>query len=146
VLVAWGIVVTVAIGFAVGFRPGSLTDSLIAVGLSVLFGFAFTWMFITIGLLAGSAQAAQGMSMLVFPLTFVSSAYVAVDTMPGWMQPIARNQPVTAMVDAARSWVIDDPAATLGHGPAYLTVRALLWSLALVAVFAPLATARYARS
>ena len=147
VLVAWGIVVTVAIGFAVGFRPaGSLTDSLIAVGLSVLFGFAFTWMFITIGLLAGSAQAAQGVSMLVFPLTFASSAYVAVDTMPGWMQPIARNQPVTAMVDAARSWVIDDPAATLGHGPAYLTVRALLWSLALVAVFAPLATARYARS
>lgn len=147
VLVAWGIVVTVAIGFAVGFRPaGSLTDSLIAVGLSVLFGFAFTWMFITIGLLAGSAQAAQGMSMLVFPLTFASSAYVAVDTMPGWMHPIARNQPVTAMVDAARSWVIDDPAATLGHGPAYLTVRALLWSLALVAVFAPLATARYARS
>lgn len=147
VLVAWGIVVTVAIGFAVGFRPaGSLSDSLIAVGLSVLFGFAFTWMFITIGLLAGSAQAAQGMSMLVFPLTFASSAYVAVDTMPGWMHPIARNQPVTAMVDAARSWVIDDPAATLGHGPAYLTVRALLWSLALVAVFAPLATARYARS
>jgi ABC-2 type transport system permease protein len=86
------------------------------------------------------------MSLLVFPLTFVSSAYVAVDTMPGWMQPIARNQPVTAMVDAVRSWVIEDPVANLGHGPAYLTARALLWSLALVVVFAPLAISRYARS
>ena len=89
-----------AIGFAVGFRPaGSVAESLIALGLCVVFGFAFTWLFILIGLLAGSAQAAQGMSLLVFPLTFVSSAYVPVDTMPGWMQPFARNQPITAMVD-----------------------------------------------
>jgi ABC-2 type transport system permease protein len=146
-LVTWGIVVTTAIGLAIGFRPaGSVLDSLIAFGLCVIFGFAFTWMFITIGLVSGSAQAAQGMSLLVFPLTFVSSAYVAVDTMPGWMQPIARNQPLTAMVDAARSWVIDDPATHLGHGPALLTAKALLWSLALVVLFAPLAVARYARS
>jgi ABC-2 type transport system permease protein len=146
-LLTWGIIVTTAIGLVIGFRPaGSLTDSLVALGLCVGFGFAFTWMFIGIGLVSGSAQAAQGMSLLVFPLTFVSSAYVAVDTMPGWMQPIARNQPVTAMVDAVRSWVIEDPAANLGHSPGYLTAKALLWSVALVAVFAPAAIARYARS
>jgi ABC-2 type transport system permease protein len=146
-LVAWGVVVTSAIGLAIGFRPaGTVLDSLAAVGLCVLFGFAFTWLFIVIGLTSGSAQAAQGMSLLVFPLTFVSSAYVAVDTMPGWMQPIARNQPVTAMVDAIRSWVIDDPGANLGHSPGFLTARALLWSVALVLVFAPVAIARYARS
>jgi ABC-2 type transport system permease protein len=146
-LATWGIVVTAAIGFVIGFRPaGSVLDSVVALGLCVIFGFAFTWMFITIGLVSGSAQAAQGMSLLVFPLTFVSSAYVAVDTMPGWMQPIARNQPVTAMVDAARAWVIDDPAANLGHSPAFLTAKALLWSVALVVLFAPVAIARYARS
>jgi ABC transporter DrrB family efflux protein len=146
-LVTWGVLVTVAIGLAVGFRPaGSLLDSLVALGLCTIFGFAFTWLFLGIGLVSGSPQAAQGMSLLVFPLTFVSSAYVAVDTMPGWMQPIARNQPVTAMVDAVRSWVIDDPAANLGHGPAYLTARALLWSAALIVLFAPLAIRRYARS
>jgi ABC-2 type transport system permease protein len=146
-LVTWGVLVTTAIGVAIGFRPaGSPVDSLVALGLCVVFGFAFTSMFLLIGLVSGSAQAAQGMSLLVFPLTFVSSAYVAVDTMPGWMQPIARNQPVTAMVDAVRSWVIDDPAANLGHSPGYLTAKALLWSIALVAVFAPVAIARYARS
>ena len=88
----WGAAVTTAIGFAVGFRlHGTVAGALVAFVLVVVFGFAFTWMFMLIGLVAGSAQAAQGMSLLVFPLTFVSSAYVPVDTMPGWMQPIART-------------------------------------------------------
>jgi ABC transporter DrrB family efflux protein len=144
VLVAWGAAVTTAIGVAVGFRPaGTVADSLVAFGLTVLFGFAFTWLFIVIGLVAGSAQAAQGMSLLVFPLVFVSSAYVPVDTMPGWMQPFARNQPISAMVDAVRSWVIDDPVAVLGHTPGALTAKALLWAVALVVAFAPIAVARY---
>jgi ABC-2 type transport system permease protein len=144
VLVVWGATVTTAIGFAVGFRPhGSVAGALFAFGLVVLFGFAFTWLFMLMGLMAGSAQAAQGMSLLVFPLTFMSSAYVPVDTMPGWMQAFARNQPITAMVDSVRAWVIDDPTAALGHSAWYFTVRALLWSVALIVVFAPIAVARY---
>ena len=144
VLVVWGAAVTTAIGFAVGFRPeGSVAGALFAFVLVVTFGFAFTWLFILIGLVSGSAQAAQGMSLLVFPLTFVSSAYVPVSTMPGWMQPIARNQPITAMVDAVRAWVIDDSTAVLGHSAWYFTVRALLWSAAIVLAFAPLAVRRY---
>jgi ABC-2 type transport system permease protein len=146
VLVAWGVVTTLAVGFAVGFRPaGPLTDTLMAVGLTVVFGFAFCWLFMLIGLLAGSAQAAQGMSMIVFPLTFVSSAYVAIDTMPGWMQAFARNQPITAMVDAVRAWLVDDPVGTLGHTPGYFTARALLWVVVIVAALAPLATTAYAK-
>jgi ABC-2 type transport system permease protein len=145
-LVGWGVVVTLAVGVAVGFRPGgTLADSLIACGLTVLFGFAFCWLFILIGLVSGSAQAAQGMSMIVFPLTFVSSAYVAVETLPGWMQTFARNQPITAMIDAVRAWFVEDPVSSLGHTPGYFTVKALLWTAGLVAVFAPLATAMYAR-
>ena len=63
------------------------------VRLTILYGFAFVWLFIAMGLMAGSPQAAQGLSFLVFPLSFVSSAYVPVATMPGWMQGFASNQP-----------------------------------------------------
>jgi ABC-2 type transport system permease protein len=146
-LVAWGAAITTAIGFAVGFRV--TTDWLSAVAafaLVVLFGFAFTWLFITIGLYAGNAQAAQGMSLLVFPLSFVSSAYVPVDSMPGWLQPIAEHQPLTAMVGSVRALALgDDAQAVLGHSASWFTVRALLWSVAIVAVFAPLATRTFAR-
>jgi ABC-2 type transport system permease protein len=143
-LVVWGAAVSTAIGFAVGFRPqGSIAGALFAFVLVVVFGFAFTWLFISIGLVSGSAQAAQGMALLVFPLTFVSSAYVPVATMPGWMQPIAEHQPITVMVDAVRSWVIDDPTAVLGHSPSYFTVRALLWSAAIILTFAPIAVKKY---
>src|SRR3974390_1809733 len=76
VLVAWGAFVMTVVGFAVGFRLGGTTAAgLAAFGLTILYGFAFVWMFITMGLAAGSPQAAQGLSFLVFPLRFVASAY-----------------------------------------------------------------------
>jgi ABC-2 type transport system permease protein len=144
----WNLAVTVAISFLIGFRiHGDLPSALAAFGLCVVFGFAFVWLFVCMGLVAGNAQAAQGMSLLVFPFTFVSSAYVEVDTMPGWMQPIAENQPITPMVDAVRSLVLGDPAlAGLSHSTGHYVVLSLLWSAALIAVFAPLAIARYRRS
>src|SRR5262249_2195176 len=98
----WALAVTTAIGFAVGFRldaPASAAAA--AFAMAVLFGFAFAWVFICIGLFAGNAQAAQGMSLLVFPLTFVSSAYVPVASMPSWMRGIANNQPISVMTNAA---------------------------------------------
>src|ERR671931_2389917 len=96
----WGLVITTAIGFAVGFRiHGSVGQALAAFGLLLVLGFAFEWVFITLGLFAGNAQAAQGMALMVFPLTFVSSAYVPVASMPGWMRPVADHQPVTVVVD-----------------------------------------------
>ena len=55
------------------------------------------------GLFAGNAQAAQGMGMIVFPLAFISSAYVPVSSMPGWLQVFAKHQPLTYMVDAVRA-------------------------------------------
>jgi ABC transporter DrrB family efflux protein len=147
-LLAWGIAITTAIGFLVGFRlHGTVGQGLAALGLCVVYGFAFTWLFITIGLVTGNAQAAQGMSLLVFPLTFVSSAYVPVDSMPGWMQPIAEHQPITAMVNAVRSLALGDPAqAGLSGTTAHWVVLSLAWSVALVAVAAPVAVARYRRS
>jgi ABC-type multidrug transport system permease subunit len=86
------------------------------------------------------------MSLLVFPLTFVSSAYVPVDSMPGWMQPIAEHQPITAMTNAVRSLCVGDPALIgLSGSITHWVLLSLAWSVGLVLVFAPLAVARYRR-
>jgi len=144
---AWSTAFTAAIAFAVGFRlHGSAVDGLAAFGLVITFGFAFEWLFITLGLVAGNAQAAQGMGMIVFPFAFISSAYVPVDSMPGWLQLFAEHQPLTCMVDAVRALTLGPQAdALLGHPASYFVTRALLWTLAIVAAFLPLAVAKYRR-
>ena len=115
-------------------------------GCACVFGFAFTWLFICIGSFAGSAQAAQGMSLLVFPLTFVSSAYVPVASMPGWLQPFAEHQPITYMVDAVRALTLGSRVQVeLGHPASYYIARALVWTAAILAVAVPLAVAKYRR-
>jgi ABC-2 type transport system permease protein len=144
-LLALGLAATTAIGFAVGFRPlGSTAEALAAFGLVVAFGFAFMWLFVFVGLVAGNVQAAQGMSLLIFPLSFVSSAMVPVDSMPGWLQPVAEHQPITVMTNAVRSLALGDPslAGLSGTTTHYVTVS-LLWAVGLVAVFAPLAVAKF---
>jgi ABC-2 type transport system permease protein len=139
--------VTVAIGFAVGFRlHGSVLQGLAAFGLVIVFGFAFEWLFITMGLFAGNSQTAQGMGMIVFPLAFISSAYVPVDSMPSWLQIFATHQPLTYMVDAVRSLTLgSQSSALLGHPASYFVVRSLLWAGAIFVVSVPLAVARYRR-
>ena len=143
-LVAWGVLVMTVVGFAVGFRLGGTTAAgLAAFGLTILYGFAFVWMFITMGLAAGSPQAAQSLSFLVFPLSFVSSAYVPVSTMPGFLQGFATYQPMTPMVNTVRILTGGPQAqALLGHSLSYYLVPALLWTAGLVLVFAPLAVLR----
>ena len=134
---AWSIVFTAALGFAFGFRlPGSAADGLAALGLCLLYGLVFTVVFIVIGLFAPNAQAAQGMSMIAFILAFISSTYVPPASMPGWLQPFSKYQPITPMVDAVRS--------ALTGGTQDLAI-ALIWSAALVVVFAPVAVLRYRR-
>jgi ABC transporter DrrB family efflux protein len=143
----WSLAVTAAIGFAVGFRiHGPVSDAFLAFGFLIVFGFAFEWLFVTLGLFAGSAQAAQGMALLVFPLTFVSSAYVPVETMPGWLQGFANHQPLTSMVDSVRALTQGASAeALLGHPAEYYVVRSLAWAVGIVLVFVPIAVARYRR-
>ena len=144
----WGLLVAIAVGLGVGFRPdGSAAGDLAALGLCVVFGFAFEWVFLVVGLLAGTPQAAQGLAFLIFPLTFVSSAYVPVGSMPGWLQAFAQHQPVTYMVDAVRALTLGPASAEqLGHSAAYFTAWALVWAAGTVLVFAPLAVYKYRRS
>jgi ABC-2 type transport system permease protein len=131
----WSIIFTAALGFAFGFRlPATAADGLAALGLCLLYGLVFTVVFIVIGLFAPNAQAAQGMSMIAFVLAFISSTYVPPSSMPGWLQPFARYQPVTPMVNAVRS------ALT---GGTHDLATALIWSAALIIAFTPVAIIRY---
>ncbi len=144
---AIGLTVTTLVGFAVGFRSSaSILSLLTAIGLCLVASFAFTWLFVWLGILAGTPQGAQGIGLLVFPFTFVSSAFVPVASMPGWMQPIAEQQPLTQLVNAVRAFSLGDKAeALLGHPASYFAVRSLLWSLLFMVLFAPLAARRYQR-
>jgi ABC-2 type transport system permease protein len=134
----WAIATTAAFGFAFGFRlPGSWQQGLAAFGLCVLYAVVFTVVFIVMGLFAPSAQAAQGMALIAFVFAFISSAYVPATSMPGWLQPFSKYQPVTPMVDAVRS-LLTGSASDVG--------LALAWSGLLIAVFTPVAVLRYRRA
>jgi ABC-2 type transport system permease protein len=132
---AWSICATVAFGFLFGFRlEGGVEDALAALGLCLVYGVVFTFVFMVMGLVAPNVQAAQGISMIAFVFAFCSSTYVPVDSMPGWLQAFARYQPVTPMVDAVRSALVGS-SGDVG--------LALVWSALLIAIFGPLAVLRY---
>jgi ABC-2 type transport system permease protein/oleandomycin transport system permease protein len=132
------LVVMLVVGFAVGFRFG--TSALEVVGgiaLALLVGYAFSWVFALIGLVASYPEAANAYGFVIlFPVTFVSSAFVPVESMPSWLQPIAEHNPFTYMVNAARALFIGTPAGDQ-------IWLAVLWSLGIAAVFSVLAVWRY---
>jgi ABC-2 type transport system permease protein len=146
-LIMWGTFVSVVVGFLVGFRPhGGILGFVAAMGLCIVFAAAFSWVGIFLGLSAGSAQAAQGLSFAVFPLIFVSSAYVPVESMPGWLQPIAANQPVTAMVGAVRALTLGgNTTQLLGHSTTWFVIRSLFWAVLISTVFAALSARRFSK-
>lgn len=135
---AWSILATAAFGFLFGFRlGGTVLDGLAALGLCLVYGIVFTLVFIVIGLFAASVQAAQGLSLIAFVFAFISSAYVPAASMPGWLQPFAKYQPITPMVNAVRALI-------LGSGSD--VGLALAWSALFVVVFTPIAVLRYRRA
>jgi len=126
------------VGVAVGFRPeGNVLDWSIGLGLLLIFAFAFSWIGVTIGMLVGTPEAVQAaLFVFVFPLTFASSAFVPVDTMPSWLQGFAENQPLSRVIDMLRNVFLgqpyrEDALYTLG------------WSLLLLAIFFPVAISLY---
>jgi ABC-2 type transport system permease protein len=129
------------VGTLVGFSPaGGVLSVLAAAGVVLLFSFALSWMAALVGLSATDAETAQTtMFPLLFPLVFASSAFVPTDSMPGWLRVWADHQPVSATVDAAR-------ALTQGVASAGDVLPSILWSAAIIAVFAPLAVRRYRRT
>lgn len=139
--------VTLAVGFAVGFGlGGSIAQLALALALLAAFAFAFAWIFMWLGLVSGGSQAAQGLGILAVPFSFLSSAFVPIDSMPEVLQVFAEHQPLTFMVDAGRALMLGETAAIgLEHSTSYYAIGSLLWSMGLIAVFAPLTVLAYRR-
>jgi ABC transporter DrrB family efflux protein len=141
-LTLWSATITIGVGLAVGFRPkGNPPELLAAIALCVAFAAAFTWIHIFIGLAARTPQAAQALAFSVFPLVFVSSAYVPVASLPTWLRPIASAQPVTTMVDAVRSLTLG--SSHLDHASTWYITRSLTWAVAITIIFATLSIRRF---
>jgi ABC transporter DrrB family efflux protein len=138
---AISLTIMVVVGLLVGFHfDASLLEIVGGVLLMLLFGFAFSWIFAFLGLSASSAESAQSLGFIViFPLTFASSAFVPTDSMPGWLQTFADANPFTTTVDAMRALWIGDPAGNDIWG-------AVAWSVGLIVVFSVLSVARYRRA
>ena len=132
------IIVITIVGFAVGFRPtGSVVAYLGAALLMLIFAYCLSWGFAFIGLVAPTSEAAQAITFpLIFPITFASSIFVPISSMPSWLQGFATYQPVSQVTDAVRGLMDAQP-----HGAS--TWVALAWSLAVLMVLAPLAVRRY---
>jgi ABC transporter DrrB family efflux protein len=135
------LVVMLGVGLAVGFRfATSVPDVIGGIALLLLIGYAFSWVFAFLGLTASSPEASNAYGFIIlFPLTFVSSAFVPVESMPSWLEPIARNNPFTTMVNAARSLFVGVEAGNA-------VWAAIAWCIGIIAVFSVLAVWRYRRA
>ncbi|MDL9935183.1 ABC transporter permease [Gordonia sp. ABSL1-1] len=144
-----GIVVMAVTGLAIGWRiRGTIPEAVLAFALLILFGFAMIWFGILIGSWLRSVEAVNGfMFATLFPITFLSNAFVPTAPMPGWLQTIAEWNPMSALVQAMRVlWgngpeFGDDAALPLQ----YPVTATLLWILALTLVFGPFALRAYYR-
>jgi ABC-2 type transport system permease protein len=130
--------VMLAVAFAVGFRfEGTLVEAAAATGLLFFFSYAFSWIQALVGLSAGSVEAANSAGFLwMFPMTFVSSAFVDPSNMPGWLQPIANNNPFTIVTNASR-------ALYNGRDAGSDLWVALAWAIGITVVFAYLAIRKF---
>ncbi len=133
-------------GFVIGWRPDNGIPGVIAgLAIAVLFAYAMSWLMACVGLSVSDPESAQGIGLLVlFPIAFVSSAMVPTQGLPGWMQPIAEWNPVSAVAGSLRELFGNpNPAALRDNFPSQNPVLlAILWSLAIMAVCIPIARAR----
>jgi ABC-2 type transport system permease protein len=135
---ALSMVILLITGIIIGFSFQTTAGQVIAgMLLLLLFGYSFSWVFALVGLVAPSSESANSIGFIaVFPITFISSAFVPVASMPSVLQAFAKINPITYVVNALRALWIGAPAGNYIWG-------AILWSLAIIAVFAPLAVWRY---
>lgn len=141
-----GLLALMLTGFAMGWRwDEGIPSGLAAVGLLLLLRVAFIWLGIFLGLVLRTPEAAVIVQVLVWPIGFVSNAYVSPATMPGWLGALANANPMSATVAATRDLF---GAPTWGAGSlvdAHALALAVAWPLAILAVFVPLTVRRYLR-
>jgi len=138
------------VGFAVGFRVHTnLIEFLGGMGVVLLFGYAFSWIFATVGLAVGNPETAQAAAFPVMaPLVFASSAFVDPRSMPHWLAVWARNQPVSATANAVRALAgsYPVPPGTIPPSTVSLVLKAVAWCVGILVVFAPIAVRRYRKA
>ena len=147
-LTMWGLFVTAVLAFIVGYRlEADVVDVVLAVALIVLVAYCFSWVFITIGLVSKTAQAANGMAtLLVIPVAFISAAYVPANSLPSWLRPVADNQPFTVFSNALRGLTLGSPRAFgIGHTTTHWVVLTLVWCAGIFLVFSTIAIRRFSR-
>jgi ABC transporter DrrB family efflux protein len=135
------ILIIIGVGYAVGFRfLNGFIPAVAMIVLAIVFGVAICCISAYTGLAIGDEESVQAFGLIwLFPLTFLSSAFVPISTMPGWLQAFANNQPVTYVVDAMR-------ALALG-GPVWPSLwKSVLWLAGIFIVFVPLAVRAYRRA
>lgn len=129
------------VGTLVGFRfHNGFVAAVGALGMGVLFGFAFSWISATVGLYVRDPESVQAASFVwSFPLVFASSAFVPIETMPGWLQAWVKINPVALTIDTMRALVLGGPVMIHAW-------KAFVWVIAILLVFMPLAVRRYRRT
>lgn len=130
--------VMLTVGVLVGFRfEGGLVAGVLMLVTAVSFGWAMSWVLANIGMSVKDVETAQTAGFVwLFPLSFVSSVFTPVQTMPGWLQPIARNNPVTLVANLLRG-------LAMGVVTTSLVLPVVLWIVGITVVFAPMAVRRY---
>ena len=132
------LVIITGVGFAVGFRPGGgVLHYLEACLLMLVFAYCVSWGFAFVGLAAPNSETAQAMTFpLIFPLVFASVIFVPLYSMPGWLKPLANNQPISQTALAVRGLM---DGTSVGNS----VWVSLVWAVGLIAFLAPLAVNRY---
>ena len=136
------------LGYVLGFRPQTwLLPLLGGVLVAMMFAFALSWVMACIGLGVKNSEAAQSAAMIpTFPLVFASSVFVPTETLPGWLRVFADHQPVTRTANAVRSLILGQGALPPSQTVAGEVTAAVLWSLAILVLAAPLAVRLYRRA
>lgn len=141
------VIIMLIVGFLVGFRPGGTPfEFLLGILVLMAFSYGFSWVSAFIGLAVRSVEAAQSAGFIwLFPLTFASSAFVPVDTMPSWLQAFARHNPVSVLSDSLRGLFHVNPALTTAD-TRWALIQSVGWTLAILLVFVPISVLRYRRT
>ena len=140
VRIAWSILIITGFAIVLGLSfGGGAAGALGAFVLILAFGLVMCWPMAFLGITARTPESVNTWAfMIILPLTFASSAYAPVDTMPGWLQAFVKANPVTSVIDAARGLMLGGPVAEP-------VIDSVIWMVVITAVFAPLAILRYRR-
>ncbi len=140
------LVVLMLSGLAVGWRVREgVGRFLLGIAIALLFAYAMSWVGVWLGMLVPTVEVGQQVAFTaIFPLTFLSNAFVPLDSLPGWLRPFAEWNPVSCITAAMRElWGNPNPFASDSFPAEHPVLLSLIWTVVIVAIFAPLGVARY---